>query len=479
MRQQARAGAGPAAPSRRGEPGQRPVKLSETAFDDLTRRVHEEVSKAREAQRTADADGSRHLDHEDVRQLTLALINRSLAGLARERLSEGLPPIAPADEQRLVQAVQAMGGLGWAIEELLGDPLVENISINGCDRVFVHRSDGTKRRLEYPIARSDEELERWVRNAAARLGLSERRFDEGRPHLILRLPGGSRLHAIMSVTRRICISIRVHRLVDVDLADLRRLETLSGPLEGLLRAAVLAKLNIIVSGGTDSGKTTMLRALLNECLPDDRIITIEDSYELGIDELEERHPDAIALEEREANVEGTGAMTMRDLVRQALRMKPDRCSVGEVRGDEILPMLYAMTQGNDGSMCTIHADSAAGVFERIAMYAVAAPEHLEPKDSAILVAQAVNLIVHLENDGGRRFVSSVLEVRGVGEAGGISTNEVCIPGPDGRAVFAHPFSPRTLARLARAGWQPSLARPARPPAPSTNGRAAVNGRRPR
>jgi pilus assembly protein CpaF len=453
---------------------QHAVRLSEGAFDDLTRRVHEEVSKAREARRTSDAEASRQpLDHEDLRQLTLALISRSLAGLARERLEEGQPPIAPEEEQRVVQAVQAMGGLGWAIEELLGDPLVENISINGHDRVFVHRSDGTKTRLEHPIARSDEELERWVRNAAARMGLSERRFDENRPHLILRLPDGSRLHAIMSVTRRICISIRVHRLVDVDLADMRRLKTMDAPVEALLRAAVLAKLNIIISGGTDAGKTTLLRAFLNECKPDDRVITIEDSYELGIDQLEERHPDAIAMEEREPNVEGTGAMTMRDLVRQALRMRPDRCSVGEVRGDEILPMLYAMTQGNDGSMCTIHADSAVGVFERIAMYAVAAPEHLEPRHTARLVAQALHLIVHVENDGGQRFVSSVLEVRGGGEDGGIATNEVCVPGPDGRAVFANPFSPRTLARLARVGWQPHHARPngARP-----TGAASPNGR---
>ncbi|MFN2505457.1 MAG: CpaF family protein [Acidimicrobiales bacterium] len=436
------------------------MQLSETAFDDLTRRVHEEVSKAREGRRTADAEaGRRPLDHEDLRQLTLALISRSLAGLAKERLGQGLSPIDPDEEQRLVQAVQAMGGLGWAIEELLGDPTVENVNINGYDRGFVHHNDGTKRRLEHPIARSDEELERWVRNAAARMGLSERRFDEGRPHLILRLPDGSRLHAIMSVTRRICLSIRVHRLVDVDLVDMRRMRTVDEPIEGILRAAVRAKLNIIISGGTDAGKTTLLRACLNECPPEDRIVTIEDSYELGIDLLEDRHPDAIAMEEREPNVEGTGAITMRALVREALRMRPDRCSVGEVRGDEILPMLYAMTQGNDGSMCTIHADSAAGVFQRIAMYAVAAPEHLEPRHTATLVAQAVDLIVHLENDGQHRYVSSILEVRGGRDDGeAIATNEVCAPGPDGRAVFANPFSPKTLARLARVGWQPAQAR---------------------
>jgi Flp pilus assembly CpaF family ATPase len=162
---------------------------------------------------------------------------------------------------------------------------------------------------------------------------------------------------------------------------------------------------------------------------------------------------------------------MRQLVKLALRMNPTRVVVGEVRGDEILPMLHAMTMGNDGSMCTIHADSAAGVFGRIALFAIESPEHLEPKDVAPLAAEALDLIVHITYDladgpGGRgkaRFIRNVLEVTGVADDGaGLRTNEVFRPGPDGHAVFCGPVSARTLERLEQAGWKPRRRPPAAP-----------------
>jgi Flp pilus assembly CpaF family ATPase len=337
--------------------------------------------------------------------------------------------------------------------------------------VFVHHSDGTKRRLDRPIARSDEELERWVRNTAARAGLTERRFDEGRPWLILRLPGGPRLFALMSVTASVCLSIRVHRLDKVTIADLVGEGMMTEELGRFLAAAVRARLNIIYSGGTNAGKTTLQRAGLNECPEEDRLVTVEDSYELGMDQMPERHPDVVPLEAREPNAEGRGEITMRQLVKLALRMNPTRVVVGEVRGDEILHMLHDMTMGNDGSMCTIHADSAAGVFGRIALFAIESPEHLEPKDVAPLAAEAIDLIVHITYDladgaGGRgkaRFIRNVLEVTGVADDGaGLRTNEVFRPGPDGHAVFCGPVSARTLERLEQAGWKPRRRPPAAP-----------------
>ena len=183
------------------------MALNDADFDQLVRRVHAEVSERRSARLKGDAETDcPPMDRDDLRQLNQALLGDAFGRLARERLSVGAAPLSRDEEQRLSQAVQSMGGLGWAIEELRADETVENIDINGPNEAFVHRSDGTKLRLDYPIARSNEELERWVRNAAARLGLSERRFDEGRPHLILRLPDGSRLFACMSVSASGCTS---------------------------------------------------------------------------------------------------------------------------------------------------------------------------------------------------------------------------------------------------------------------------------
>ncbi len=452
------------------------MALTASEFDDLARRIHTEVSEARGKRRQADAGAERPpLDHDDLRQLTLALIANSLRDLAKERLTAGRGVLSAEDEQRLVSAVQAMGGLGWAIEELIADPTVENIDINGAKVVFVHHSDGTKRRLDRPIARSDEELERWIRNTAARAGLTERRFDEGRPWLILRLPGGPRLFALMSVTASVCLSIRVHRLDKVTIADLVGEGMMSEELGDFLTAGVQARLNMIFSGGTNAGKTTCVRAALNECPEDDRLVTIEDSYELGMDKMPERHPDVVPLEAREPNAEGLGEITMRQLVKLALRMNPTRVVVGEVRGDEVLPMLHAMTMGNDGSMCTIHADSADGVFGRIALFAIESPERLEPKNVAPLAATALDLIVHISYDlvdgpRGRhkaRFISNVLEVTGVTDDGaGLRTNPVFRPGPDGDAVFCGGLSAPVLARLAEVGWTPRRPPPATRPAPA-------------
>ena len=319
-----------------------------------------------------------------------------------DQLTEGtqpgeMPIGEAADERQLAQSVlDALFGMG-GLQSLIDDPDIENIDINGCDQVWVTYADGSKQ-LMPPIADSDDDLIDLVRAAAARFGLSERRFDLARPELDLRLPDGSRLSALMAVVSRPAISIRRHRYSDLSLADLTRLGTLDDHLASLLAAAVRARKNIVVSGAMNSGKTTLLRALAAEIPPRERIVTIEQAFELGLDADIRRHPDMVALEARPANVEGEGLISVADLVRRALRMNADRVIVGEVLGDEVLPMLNAMSQGRSGSMCTIHADSSAGVFRRIASYAVQAPERLPLEASNLLIAGAVHFIVHLDTE---------------------------------------------------------------------------------
>ena len=300
-----------------------------------------------------------------------------------------------------------------------------------------------------------------IRNAAARAGLGERRFDAGSPQLDLRLPDGSRVSAVRELSARPVLSIRRHRYMQVSLEDLRAAGTLDVALEEFLRAGVLADKNFIISGATGVGKTTLLRAMADAIPPAERILTIENTLELGLDQFPESHPDVVAFEAREANTEGQGAITMAELVRRSLRHSPDRVIVGEVLGDEIVPMLNALSQGNAGSICTIHANSSEGVFRRISTYAIQSPEHLDVEATNQLIAGAINFVVFLgsrwEQRGERRyrhrFVSSVREV--VDSDGRlVVSNEVFRPGPDGRAVPGSPV--RSIDQLVDAGFDETL-----------------------
>ena len=241
----------------------------------------------------------------------------------------------------------------------------------------------------------------------------------------------------------------------LDLQDLVELGAIDDGLASFLSAAVKSRQQIIVAGATGAGKTTMLRALAAEISPNERIVTIETELELGLDRFADIHPDCVALEAREANVEGAGEVTAAELVRMSLRMNPDRVIVGEVRGDEIIPMLNAMSQGNDGSMCTVHADSSATVFNKMALYAMQAQERLPLEATCQLAAAAVDLVVFIAKSGDGRWVSSVRQVVGV-EGAQVITNELFRPGPDGRAIPGVPV-PHDLAReLTAHGWDERL-----------------------
>ena len=376
------------------------------------------------------------------------------------------------DEEDVVRHVlDSLFGLG-RLQALIDDPRVENIDVNGCDRVWVTYADGTKLEAD-PVAESDEELVDLIRSVAARFSLSERRFDTARPELDLRLPDGSRLSALMSVSVRPSVSIRRHRLVDLSIDDLVQLRMFDTDIASLLKAAVRSRRNIIVAGAMNSGKTTLLRALASAIPPYERIVTIEQAFELALDAAPERHPDIVALEARPPNLEGEGEITVADLVRRALRMNADRVIVGEVLGGEVLPMLNAMSQGRSGSMCTIHADSSAGAFRRIASYAIQAQERLPIEATNLLIAGSIHFVVFVDmasagdgdargnprSDGDavrarrHRFVSSIREVVDC-DGVNVVSNEIYRPGPDRRAVRSAPLRAETLADLVEHGYEP-------------------------
>jgi Flp pilus assembly CpaF family ATPase len=338
----------------------------------------------------------------------------------------------------------ALFGVG-RLQPLLEDPEIENIDVNGCDRVFIGYADGREVMAE-PVAESDEELVELIQILAAYSGLSSRPFDSANPQLDLRLPDGSRLSAVMDVTVRPALSIRRARLGKVFLADLVGNGTISTEIGLFLRAAVAARKNIMIAGATNAGKTTLLRAIANEIPTAERLITVERALELGLDQFAELHPNVVALEERLPNSEGQGTITMAELVRRSLRMNPSRVIVGEVLGDEIVTMLNAMTQGNDGSLSTIHANSSWEV------------ERLPIEATHMLIAGAIDFVVFIEkrNDyahGGRlrRFVSSIREVTGCD--GRVLSSEIFEPGPDGSARAAAPIA--CVQELVPYGYDPS------------------------
>jgi Flp pilus assembly CpaF family ATPase len=404
-----------------------------------------------------------------ARDLIVELIEREEVGL----MTSGQAHRTRHDAATLVELVLAMlFGLGL-LQVFIDDQEVENIDVNGADVAFVTFANGEKLCFG-PIAENDDELVAMVRSAAARFGLSERRFDAAQPELDLRLPDGSRLSAVMAVTERPVIDIRRHRLSDHSLDDLIELGTLDEELAEMLAAAVRAKRNILISGAMNSGKTTLLRALAAEIGPRERVVTIEQALELGLDHQVNRHPDCVAMEARLANTEGVGAIGMAQLVRRSLRMNASRVIVGEVLGDEVVPMLNAMSQGRSGSMATIHADDSAGVFRRLASYAIQAPERLPLEATNLLIAGAIHLVVHLDTaecltaglkkgalDEARsdirrlsRHVASVREVVGA-DGPLVITNEVWKPGPDGRGVPAAPLRDATATLLASHGYEAS------------------------
>jgi len=424
---------------------------------DLVRQLRVQVADRLNDQRRRDQmNGVPAMSVEDEREYARSLIVQVLEDHARFEIAEGRTPPSADDEASLASAIHsALFGVG-RLQPLLDDPEVENIDINGCDQVFVQYGDGREERLP-PVADDDEELVELIQVLAAHTGLSSRPFDSANPQLDLRLPDGSRLSAVMNVCARPAVSIRKARLGRVFLDELVANGTLSHDVASFLKAAVGARKNIMIAGATNAGKTTLLRALANEIRPDERLVTVERALELGLGEFEDLHPNVVAFEERLPNSEGLGGVDMAELVRRSLRMNPSRVIVGEVLGDEIVTMLNAMSQGNDGSLSTIHANSSLEVFNRIGTYAIQAQERLPIDATNMLISGALDFVVFLRkhNDyvtGGvqRRVIESIREV--VGHDGQVLSSEVFAPDPDGRAAAHAPIS--CIADLEAEGYRP-------------------------
>lgn len=377
-------------------------------------------------------------------------VHAELLRLSAARRSEGRSLLTVFEEGAITSAAIAQVlGLG-RLQPLLEDNEISDIHVRGNAPVWVKMRNGV-REMREPIVETDDELVELVRRAATRLSRQERRFDAGTPELNMQLPDGSRLFATMEVSMRPSLVIRRHRFEISSLNELRMRGMLTVDLQEFLTAAVRARRNIVIAGGTGSGKTTLLRALINEIPPSERLVTIEDAYELGLDHFEHLHPDHDALQARPANVEGQGEVTLADLTRMALRMDPDRVIVGEVRGAEAFPMLMAMSQGNNGSMCTMHADSTRSVFPKLAAYVSMASTGLPIETVNLLLASALHFVIYISNSEHERRVASIREVVD-SDGANIISNEIFSSNSQGELRRSFPLRESTREMLTHYGY---------------------------
>ncbi|WP_260867490.1 TadA family conjugal transfer-associated ATPase [Streptomyces sp. SAJ15] len=360
-----------------------------------------------------------------------------LLDAVRLRLAESGAEATPArvaaalrEEGRLLGDTEVLGvvaalrselvGAG-PLEPLLAAPDVTDVLVTAPHEVWVDRGTGLERTdVRFPDAAA-------IRRLAQRLAaVAGRRLDDARPWVDARLPDGTRLHAVLPpvAVGSTCLSLRVVRPRAFSLAELVAAGTVRPEGERLLRAMLEARLSYLISGGTGSGKTTLLSTLLGLVGPSERIVLAEDSAELRPD-----HPHVVRLETRPANQEGRGQVTLRDLVRQALRMRPDRLVVGEVRGAEVLELLAALNTGHEGGSGTVHANAAADVPARLE--ALGSTAGLDRAALHSQLAAALSVLVHLVRDrGGRRRIAE-LHVLKRDRAGLVTTVPAAVWGPDG------------------------------------------------
>jgi pilus assembly protein CpaF len=295
------------------------------------------------------------------------------------------------------------------VEPLLRDPDVTEVMVNGPDDVYVER-EGRLERVPDGLFEGEESVQHLIERIVGPLGL---RVDPSSPWADARLPDGSRVHAIVPPLslRGPTLTIRKFAPIPFSGVDLIAAGALGPRMLGFLRSCVRGRANIVVSGGAGAGKTTLLGVLSSFLPAGDRVITIEDAAELRLE-----HPHVVALEARPPNVEGRGEVSVRDLVRNALRMRPDRIVVGEVRGAEALDMLQAMNTGHDGSLSTAHANSSRHLLWRLETMALMSDVDLPATHLRRQVAGAVDLVVHLARlRDGRRVVWEIASVEGLSE----------------------------------------------------------------
>jgi pilus assembly protein CpaF len=356
-----------------------------------------------------------HLDRARMNDhLLRAKVERALVGLVDEARAE-LP--ATVDRAALVdELVHEAIGLG-PLDALLADPLVTEIMVLDAATIYVERN----RRMERTeVAFTDDDAARSVlERIVAPLG---RRIDESSPLLDARLADGSRVNAVIRplALRGTCITIRKFPTRGLTMVDLEAFGSVSPAMARFLHRSVAARKNVLISGGTGSGKTTLLNALSGSIGDEERVVTIEDAAELRL-----QQPHVVQLESRPANMEKAGEITIRDLVRNAMRMRPDRIIVGECRGGEAIDMLQAMNTGHDGSMTTTHANSPMEALKRIEMLAMMSGLDVPSRALREQIGLSIDLVVQQSRLGdGSRRVTSIAEVTGVGKDGEVNVREI-------------------------------------------------------
>jgi len=356
--------------------------------------------------RLADAVRARLADFPDRASMTderlRSAVESEVAGLLADELAADGNEL-PA---RLRSAVlDELLGFG-VLQDLLDDPTISEIMVNGLKGVWVE-SDGVLRRS----ARSFSSLEQLMRVVDRMVHSAGRRVDQASPMVDARLPDGSRLNVILpplSVDGP-ALTIRKFTSAGLTMDDLVRQGSLDAEAAEFLEGAVRNRMNVLVSGGTGTGKTTMLNVLSTYIERDERVVTVEDAVELTLD-----LPNLVRLEARPANTEGSGEVTIRDLVRNSLRMRPNRIVVGEVRGWETIDMLQAMNTGHEGSLSTVHANTPRDALRRLETMTLLGGVDLPLRAIREQIASSIDLIVHLARDAqGRRFVSEIAEIEGM------------------------------------------------------------------
>ncbi|MDH7479024.1 MAG: CpaF family protein [Syntrophomonadaceae bacterium] len=371
---------------------------SDQRYQDLKVQLHKQIIEELGADFIQNRKNSAVENEENFRRKLEALLNSLL---------EQTPgPIPRAERTRLAaEILDEVLGFG-PISPLINDPTVSEIMVNGPDRVYVEKMG--KIQLSQITFRDHDHVLHIIEKIVSPLG---RRIDESSPMVDARLPDGSRVNAIIPplALNGPTITIRKFSKTPLRADDLIRLGTMTPEISRFLDACIKGRLNVIVSGGTGSGKTTTLNVLSSFIPQSDRIITIEDAAEL---QLNQEH--VVRLETRPPNIEGRGAISIRDLVRNSLRMRPDRIIVGEVRSGEALDMLQAMNTGHDGSLTTGHANSPRDMLSRLETMVLMAGMDLPVRAIREQISSAIDLIVHQERirDGSRR-ITHVTEVQGM------------------------------------------------------------------
>jgi len=366
--------------------------FSETTYKALKTKLHAQVLE--------------EMDLETVNRLSESVARERVGGALRDMLTRERTPLASSEREKLaVEVLDELFGLG-PLEVLLADPTISDILVNGASRTYVERNgvmENTNVRFD-----NDKHLMRIIDRIVTRVG---RRIDESSPMVDARLPDGSRVNAIIPplALDGPVLSIRRFGTDKLKPEDLVAKGTIAPQMLELLEGCVRGRLNIMISGGTGAGKTTMLNILSGYIPANERILTIEDAAEL---QLRQKH--VVRLETRPPNIEGKGAIHQRQLVINALRMRPDRIVLGEVRGEEAVDMLQAMNTGHEGSLTTVHANSPRDAISRLETMIAMANLNLPDRAIRAQIASAINVILQISRmPDGTRKVTSLTEVTGM------------------------------------------------------------------